>query len=376
MHRFFRGILTIFLVLALAILMSTGLCKITKAQSNSYKADLIIYGGTSAAVVAAVEMVKSGKSVLIVSPDTHLGGLIYGISGEPIAPNKTGDKKLQAYCFRVCMSNLQENRVPFPKPEKYNPDNYELMGRLLDAGWKDFLGKFDQIPNWKTDTNNNGPFSYDFIGGNYDYPEASYERRKEIAKEHENYQKGLLYYLGNDSRVTAGVREVFTSWGLAKDEFVENGNWPWQMYIRESRRMSGTFVTTENEVTNKNLVKDPVGMGSYNMDSHNVQRYVTPDGWVQNEGDVQVHLTKPYLISFGSILPKKAECSNLLVPVCVSSSHIAYGSIRMEPVFMILGQSAAIAASLAIDKKQAVQEVDYNILKQKLLEKKQVIAMP
>ncbi|MEI7421989.1 MAG: FAD-dependent oxidoreductase [Prolixibacteraceae bacterium] len=529
-----------------------------EAQSNSYKADLIIYGGTSAAVVAAVEMVKSGKSVLIVSPETHLGGLssgglgftdtgnksvigglsrefyhrvwkyyndpatwkwqkqseygnkgqgtvamdgesrtmwifephiaemvfedfikennikvfrnewldrakgvvkkqgrivsfktlsgktfsgkifmdatyegdlmasagvsyvtgreacdvfnetwngvqadieprghffkmkidpyripgkkesglIYGISSGPIAPNKTGDKKVQAYCYRICMSDNPDNRVPFPKPEKYDPANYELMGRLLDTGWKDLFGKFDLIPNRKTDTNNYGPFNSDFIGMNYDYPDASYERRKEILKEHENYQKGLFYYLCNDPRVPASVREAYSKWGLAKDEFVENGNWPWQLYIRESRRMSGVFVTTENEVTNKNVVKDPVGMGSYNMDSHNIQRYVTPDGWVQNEGDVEVRLAKPYLISFGSLLPKKAECSNLLVPVCVSSSHIAYGSIRMEPVFMILGQSAAITASIAIDKKQAVQDVDYNVLKQKLLEKKQVITMP
>jgi len=273
------------------------------------------------------------------------------------------------------MSNLPENRIPFPKPEKYDPANYELMGRLLDTGWRDLFSKFDLIPNRKTDTNNHGPFNCDFIGMNYDYPEASYERRREINKEHENYQKGLFYYLCNDARVPADVREAYSRWGLAKDEFTDNGNWPRQLYIRESRRMTGVFVTTENEVTNKKIVADPVGMGSYNMDSHNVQRYVTPEGWVQNEGDVQVHLSRPYLISLGTILPKKQECSNLIVPVCVSSSHIAYGSIRMEPVFMILGQSAAVVASMAIDQQKAVQDLNYDRLKQKLLDKKQVLLL-
>lgn len=308
-------------------------------------------------------------------PGKKESGLVYGISEEPIAPNKSGDKKLQAYCYRVCMSNLPENRIPFPKPGKYDPANYELMGRLLDTGWRDLFSKFDLIPNRKTDTNNHGPFNCDFIGMNYDYPEASYERRREINREHENYQKGLFYYLCNDARVPADVREAYSRWGLAKDEFTDNGNWPRQLYIRESRRMTGVFVTTENEVTNKKMVADPVGMGSYNMDSHNVQRYVTPEGWVQNEGDVQVHLSRPYLISLGTILPKKQECSNLIVPVCVSSSHIAYGSIRMEPVFMILGQSAAVVASMAIDQQKAVQDLNYDKLKQKLLEKKQVLLL-
>jgi hypothetical protein len=237
----------------------------------------------------------------------------------------------------------------------------------------DWFAKYDRIPNRKTDTNNHGPFSSDFIGGNYDYPEASYERRKEIIAAHENYQKGLLYFLSNDQRVSDEVRGKMGKWGLAADEFTDNGNWPRQLYIREARRMTGVYVTTENEVTNKREVPSPVGMGSYGMDSHNIQRYVTADGRVQNEGDVQVKLKLPYSISYGSILPKPTECTNLLVPVCVSASHIAFGSIRMEPVFMILGQSAALAASLAIDNGLPVQDISYADLKKQLIDRGQIL---
>ncbi len=300
-------------------------------------------------------------------------GLLFGISAEPVSPNCLGDKKVQAYCFRLCLSNHPDNRIPFPKPESYDPTNYELVARVLDTGWMDWFAKYDMIPNRKTDTNNHGPFSSDFIGGSYDYPEASYAKRKEIIAAHERYQKGLFYFLSNDTRVSEEVRSKMSKWGLAGDEFADNGYWPRQLYIREARRMIGVNVTTENEVTNKKAVPDPVGMGSYGMDSHNVQRYVTKEEKVQNEGDVQVHLKGPYSISYGSIIPKKDECTNLLVPVCMSASHIAYGSIRMEPVFMILGQSAAVAASLAIDRGQAVQAVSYNTLKDKLLERGQVL---
>ncbi len=306
-------------------------------------------------------------------PGKKESGLLYGISPEPISANGTGDKKVQAYCFRLCLSDHPVNRVPFPKPEGYNPANYELVARVLDTGWMDWFAKYDRIPNHKTDTNNHGPFSSDYIGGSYDYPEASYEKRKEIIKKHESYQKGLFYFLSNDGRVSAEVRKKMSVWGLAGDEFEDNNHWPRQLYIREARRMVGIFVTTENEVTGQNPVPNPIGMGSYGMDSHNVQRYVTAEGFVQNEGDVQVHLKSPYSISYGSIVPKQADCSNLLVPVCVSASHIAYGSIRMEPVFMILGQSAAVAASLAIENKQAVQEISYPMLRKRLLELNQVL---
>ncbi|WP_332457621.1 FAD-dependent oxidoreductase [Petrimonas sp.] len=330
------------------------------------------WNGVQAGVYHHGHYFKSDISPYVI-PDDPNSGLLPYISSEPIQPNCTGDDKIQAYCFRLCMSNHPDNRVPFEKPENYDPKNYELLARVFESGWDEWFNKYDMIPNRKTDTNNHGPFSTDFIGMNYDYPEASYERRKEIIKEHENYQKGLLYFVSTDKRIPEDVRNEMSKWGLAKDEFTDNGNWPHQLYIREARRMIGHYVTTENEVLGKINVKDPVGMGSYTMDSHNIQRYVTGEGYVQNEGDVGVHPGKPYKISYGSIVPKKEECTNLLVPVCVSSSHIAFGSIRMEPVFMILGQSAATAACMAIDRKEAVQDIDYSLLKEKLLSKNQIL---
>lgn len=311
-----------------------------------------------------------------VIPGDPSSGLLPKISPDKPGPNCSGDNKIQAYCFRLCMSNLPENRVPFPKPENYDPKNYELLGRVFDAGWREWFNKFDMIPNRKTDTNNHGPFSSDNIGMNYDYPEASYERRREIIKEHEDYQKGLLYYVANDPRVPAEIQEKMKSWGLAKDEFTDNGNWPHQIYVREARRMVGEYVTTENDVLGKREVPNPVGMGSYTMDSHNVQRYVTDEGYVQNEGDLGIQPPHPYQIAYGSLVPKTDECTNLLVPVCVSATHIAYGSIRMEPVFMILGQSAAAAAALAIDGEVNVQDVNYGKLIQKLHDEKQVLSVP
>ncbi|WP_111670994.1 FAD-dependent oxidoreductase [Algoriphagus litoralis] len=300
-------------------------------------------------------------------------GLLPEISAEPPGQNGEGDGRLQAYNFRMALSRNPDNRVPFAKPENYDPARYELLGRVYAAGWDETFWKYDPIPNLKTDTNNHGPFSTDYIGKNYDYPEANYTRRKEIIKEHEDYQKGLMYFLANDLSVPEKVRYELANYGLAKDEFVDNGNWPHQIYVREARRMIGAYVMTEHDVLGAKEVPQPVGMGSYSLDSHNTQRFVTPGGFVQNEGDIGVHPEQPYSISYGTLVPKKEECSNLLVPVCVSSSHTAFGSIRMEPVFMILGQSAAAAAALAIDGNQAVQALDYEKLRQVLLEEKQVL---
>ena len=308
-----------------------------------------------------------------VIPGDSSSGLLPYISNETVQPNCTGDNKLQAYCYRLCMSNHPENRVPFEKPVGYDPADYELLARVFESGWNEWFAKYDIIPNRKTDTNNHGPFSSDHIGMNYDYPEASYERRKEIIEDHTRYQKGLLYFVSTDERVPQEVRDNMKEWGLAKDEFTDNGNWPYQLYIREARRMIGAYVTTENEVLSKVNVPDPIGMGSYTMDSHNVQRFVTAEGYVQNEGDVGVHPEKPYKIAYGSIVPRKKECGNLLVPVCLSSSHIAFGSIRMEPVFMILGQSAAAAAVIAIDNKINVQDVPYGELEKVLVAKNQIL---
>jgi hypothetical protein len=301
-----------------------------------------------------------------VVPGDSSSGLLPRISKADPGKKGDGDHRIQAYCFRMCLSSHPDNRVPFARPQEYDSSQYELLARVYAAGWDETFEKFDDIPNRKTDTNNHGPFSTDNIGMNYDYPEATYERRREIIKEHELYQKGLMYFLSHDPRVPDDVRKKMNEWGLAKDEFNDNGNWPRQIYVREARRMIGEYVMTEHDVLSKREVPEPVGMGSYTVDSHNVQRYVKPDGFVQNEGDIGVGTPKPYSISYRSLVPKKEECKNLLVPVCVSSSHIAYGSIRMEPVFMILGQSAATAASLAIDENISVQEVQYDKLKQQL----------
>lgn len=308
-----------------------------------------------------------------VVPGDPSSGVLPRISTAPPGEYGQGDKKVQAYCFRMCLTRVTENRVAFPKPEGYDPKQYELLVRIFEAGWRETFDKFDPIPNFKTDTNNHGPFSTDNIGMNWDYPEATYERRREIWREHEQYQKGWLYFIANDPRVPADVRVKMAEWGLAKDEFTDNGNWPHQMYIREARRMVGKYVMTENELTKKQATPEPVGMGSYGIDSHNIQRYITPEGYVQNEGDIGVSTNGPYQISYGSLVPKKGQVGNLLVPVCLSSSHIAYGSIRMEPVFMILGQSAATAAVMAIDGKMDVQDVPYEKLRARLLADGQVL---
>jgi hypothetical protein len=299
-------------------------------------------------------------------PGDSSSGLLPRISTEMPGENGTGDNKIQAYCFRLCLTQHPENRVPITKPEGYDSTQYELLVRLADTRWNEFFGKYDPIPNLKTDVNNHGPFSYDNIGMNWDYPEASYERRKEIIQEHITYQKGLLWFMATDRRLPEWVRETMNSWGYSGDEFTDNGYWPYNIYVREARRMAGEYVMTENDVLGKREVPRPVGMGSYTMDSHNVQRYVTPEGFVQNEGDLGVRPDRPYQIDMGSILPRKEECKNLLVPVCVSSSHIAFGSIRMEPVFMILGQSAGTIASMAVDKRKAVQDISYDELRAKL----------
>lgn len=301
-----------------------------------------------------------------VVPGDSSSGLLPRVSGEDPGKKGEGDHRIQAYCFRMCLSSHPDNRIPFARPDGYDSTQYQLLARVYAAGWDETFEKFDDIPNRKTDTNNHGPFSTDNIGMNYDYPDASYERRRDIIKEHELYQKGLMYFLATDPQVPEEVRNEINKWGLPKDEFVDNGNWPHQIYVREARRMIGEYVMTEHDVLSKRDVPEPVGMGSYTVDSHNVQRYVKPDGYVQNEGDIGVKTPKPYSISYRSLIPKKEECENLLVPVCVSSSHIAYGSIRMEPVFMILGQSAATAASMAIDEGISVQEVQYEKLREQL----------
>ena len=315
-----------------------------------------------------------------VAPGDPKSGLLPRIQEGGPGEEGAGDDRIQAYCFRLCLTKVPENRVPFPKPEGYDPAEYELLARYFAAGPVKIFNKFDPAPNAKTDTNNYGAFSTDNIGMNYGYPDASYEERREIIAEHERYQKGWLYFLANDPRVPAYVQDEMKQWGLAKDEFLDNEHWPHQIYVREARRMVSDFVMAEPHLRGTVPTPKPIGMGSYNMDSHNVQRYVAhkEDGtpYVQNEGDVEINPGGPYPISYEAIVPKREECTNLLVPVCLSSSHIAYGSIRMEPVFMILGQSAASAALQSIEEAVPVQDIDYPCLRSRLLQDGQVLEYP
>ncbi len=315
---------------------------------------------------------KSDISPYVVPGDPE-SGVLPRISTEDPGIYGQGDHRVQAYCFRMCLTDHPENRVAITRPPDYDSTQYELLGRVFASGWRELFHKYDPIPNHKTDVNNHGPFSTDNIGMNYDYPDASYERRREIIEEHTSYQKGLLWFISSDPAVPSDIREKMSHWGYARDEFTDNGYWPHQIYVREARRMVSDMVMTENEVLGKSPVEQSVGMGSYTMDSHNVQRYIKPDGFVQNEGDIGVHPGDPYQIDMRSLLPSEAECSNLLVPVCLSCSHIAFGSIRMEPVFMILGQSAATLAVLAIEEDARIHDISYEKLKEQLLLDGQVL---
>lgn len=302
-------------------------------------------------------------------------GLLPRISPIPPAPDGTADDKIQAYTFRMCLTDVPANRTPLPKPAGYDADQYALLLRYMEAGYRNFFKKFDRIPNGKADVNNFGAFSFDNIGMNYRYPEASDAERAAIVAEHTTYQQGLMWFMANDPRVPAETRAEMSKWGLCKDEFTGNGNWPREVYVREARRMVSDFVMAEPHLRGTKPTPRPVGMGSYNMDSHNTQRIVDARGFVRNEGNIEISPGRAYPISYDAIVPKKAEASNLLVPVALSASHIAYGSIRMEPVFMILGQSAAAAADLAIAKDIAVQDVPYDELRERLLAEDQIIAL-
>lgn len=282
-----------------------------------------------------------------------------------------GDQRIQAYNFRICLTKDEGNRLPFPKPPRYDAKAYRLLLRYIHAGIWDAMKLHKMLPNGKSDLNNYGAVSTDYIGMNYEWPEGSYERREEIFQDHFNYDLGMLYFLANDSRVPLAIREEVGSWGLPKDEFVETGHWPHQLYIREARRMISDYVMTDHNCLQQSFVEDSIGLASFHMDSHNCRRVVI-DGRCVNEGDVQVAIP-PFEISYRSIRPRSEECTNLLVPVCLSSSHIAYGSIRMEPVFMILGQSAGAAAALAIQLNTDVQDIPYAELQHSLVDAGQVI---
>jgi hypothetical protein len=293
-----------------------------------------------------------------------------------------GDHSVQAYNFRLCLTQNQTNKLPIAPPGDYDPAHYELLARylqaLIAAGKKPRLAELINIqpmPHGKTDINNNGGISTDFIGGNIGYVEGTYAERERIWRAHEDYTRGFLYFLASSPRVPEVLKEEMRSWGLCKDEFTDGGGWPHQLYIREARRMISDYVMTENNCRYSMRVPDPVGLAAYTMDSHNCRR-LARNGRVENEGDVQVGGFPPYQISYRSVVPRESECENLLVPVCLSASHIAYGSIRMEPVFMVLGQSCAMAAGLALEKKVAVQKIQYDAFRRRLLAARQILEWP
>ena len=305
-------------------------------------------------------------------------GLLEGVSATKADNLGKGDKKLQAYCFRMRGSKAK-NRVAWYKPENYRPERYELLRRYVNGAaspdfW-DLRYRHGPVKLNLGDCNNAGPISIDHVGANYGWAEGSYEEREKIFQDHVNYQQGFMYFLANDPSIPQSLRNRINEFGLASDEFTETKNWPHELYVREARRLLSDYVMTQAHCDGKEIVKDSVGLASYQMDSHHVER-VVKNGSVAVEGGFEKRVVRPFPISFKSITPKRTECTNLLVPVALSSSHVAFGSIRMEPVFMILGQSAATAASMAIDANSAIQDVDYPTLRAKLLECGQILDTP
>ena len=357
-----------------------------------------VYGETVSGIVrerTIHHQFEEGVDPYVVKGDPSSGLLPY-LEPDCPEPDGSGDKRVQAYCFRMCLTDVPENRIPFVKPANYNALNYELLLRNLEqaaklsddqkAFWKKGCPWINsKMPNRKTDTNNRQGFSTDFIGQNYAWPDGSYAEREKILKRHLDYQQGLMWTLANDPRVPERIRNEVARWGTCKDEFVDDGlgdGWQRQLYVREARRMVGDTVMTEHHCRGAKVAARPIAMGAYQMDSHNCRRYVGKDGFAHNEGDVQDKRRfdgegrfRPYGIDYGALVPKKAECTNLFVPVCISASHMAFGSIRMEPVFFALGQVAGTAAAQAIDGNTAVQDLPYEPLKRQLLADGQVIEL-
>jgi len=302
------------------------------------------------------------------------GDLLPEIGTQPRGELGAADRKVQAYNFRMCFSDDVANQVPFPKPPHYDPHRYALLARQLATLTKEWGSppRMSEImivsrleKRSKTDINNRGAFSTDCIGGSWEYPNASYSQRAAIWQEHVDYTKGLFYFLAHDSAVPYRLQTHIRRWGLCRDEYADNGHWPYQLYVREARRMIGEYVMTQRDIQTELTKPDVIGMGSYNSDSHNVQRFVTEDGMVQNEGNMEVPV-EPYQIPYRMIVPKRAEATNLLVPVCFSASHVAYSTLRMEPQYMIIGQAAGVAAKMAIDGGLPVQDIDVAVLSRKL----------
>lgn len=320
-----------------------------------------------------------------VSPYTFDGALLAGVSSSPRGELGQGDKKIPAYNYRLCFTADKQNQVPYPKPDGYDPKQYELLFRYIQgltdaAGHPPRIGRYfdlmmmEPIKGDKLDINNLGAFSTDDIGANWDYPTASYRRRKEIADEIYRYDAGFFYFLAHDPRIPPELQNKINQYGLCKDEFTSTHNWPWQLYVREDRRMLGEYVMTQHDVLENRTKPDSIGLGSYPVDSHNIQRVATPDRGVQDEGVMYFAPNPsgppeipPYEIPYRSIVPKRSDVSNLLVPVCLSASHVSYSTLRQEPQYMILGQAAGTAAAIAAHEHRAVQDVPIKELQMDLV---------
>lgn len=311
------------------------------------------------------------------------GKLLPEIQPGPKGEAGQADKKVQAYNFRLCMTQRDDNKTSFPRPPNYDPARFELLARLIEATAaetgappkvNELMDPRLIVPGGKTDTNNNGAFSTDYLGGNWDYPNATYAEREEIWRDHYEYVAGFLYFLANDERVPQVLRDEMNTWGLASDEFTDTNNWPSQLYVREGRRMIGEYVMSQRDIQTTRSKDDSIGMGSYNSDSHNVQRFENAEGYAENEGDMQVGVS-PYQIPYRMIVPRKGEAQNLLVPVCFSASHVAYSTLRMEPQYMIIGQAAGVAAGMAIKDGSAVGDIDKKALSDHLRDLKAVLEL-
>jgi hypothetical protein len=332
--------------------------------------------------INGIQSAKAVKNQLPNGIDPYLvpgdasSGLLPGVNPDPGGADGRGDHRFQSYCYRMVLTDVPANRLMIGKPAGYDEAAYELLFRAIEAGQRDHFFKLDLMPNRKTDSNNTGGISNNPVGMNYgdnwNWTTLDHDERIALAKKHEHWQRGLVWTLQNHPRVPAEVRERYAPWGLPKDEFTDNGHWPHQLYIREARRMVADFVMTEHHCRGKRAVPESIGLAAYTMDSHNVQRHVK-NGMVKNEGDVQSRIPGPYPVSYRAIVPKKGECENLLVPWSLSASHMAFGSIRMEPVFMILSQSAVIAADLCLRHDLAVQELGYEKLRPALIEAGQAL---
>lgn len=311
------------------------------------------------------------------------GKLLPGIQDVPKGEAGAEDKKVQAYNFRICMTKRADIKVPFPKPPKYDPAEFKLLANFIQETANQ-TGSFPKVANLmhplmlqgeKTDTNNRGAFSTDYLGGNWNYPDASYAERQQIWDDHYNYVAGFLYFLANDASVPVVLRNEMNEWGLAGDEFKDTDNWPRQLYVREGRRMIGEYVMTQADIQTSRTKDDVIGMGSYTSDSHNVTRIENAEGFAENEGDMQVKV-KPYQIPYRLVLPRRAEATNLLVPVCFSASHVAYSTLRMEPQYMIIGEASGVAAAMAVKGNGAVHDVDTGKLTARLRELRGVMELP